>query len=69
MFFLLQTIKVAIEIASATLRHYVLPSPQMWITQLIDFLKVNEFPINGYIPPAVVTELHLNLSNCAVDYR
>lgn len=65
----IKTFKIAIEIAGATLRHYVVPAPQMWISQLIQFLKVNNFPVKGYIPPAVVTELHLNLSNCGIDYR
>lgn len=68
-FFILQTFKIAIEIAGATLRHYIEESPQMWINQLIRFLKVSNYPVKGYIPPAVITELHLNLSNCAIDYR
>ncbi|XP_054715680.1 autophagy-related protein 2 homolog B-like [Uloborus diversus] len=66
---LIKTFKVAIDISDATLRHYTYPVPQIWINQFIDFLKVKDYPVNGYIPAAVVTELHLNLSYCAVDYR
>ncbi|GFY75857.1 autophagy-related protein 2 homolog B [Trichonephila inaurata madagascariensis] len=65
----LKSFKVAIDISDATLRHYMHPSSQMWINQLMDFLKVHDFPVSGYKPSAVVTEFHLNLSNCAIDYR
>ncbi|XP_055954080.1 autophagy-related protein 2 homolog B-like [Argiope bruennichi] len=65
----LKSFKVAIDISDATLRHYMHPSNQMWINQMIDFLKVHDLPVNGYVPSAVVTEFHLNLSNCAIDYR
>ncbi|KAG8189257.1 hypothetical protein JTE90_013785 [Oedothorax gibbosus] len=65
----LKSFKVAIDISDATLRHYMHIGSQMWINQLIDFLKVQDFPVNGYIPSDVVTEFHLNLSNCAIDYR
>ncbi|GBM63346.1 Autophagy-related protein 2 A [Araneus ventricosus] len=65
----LKSFKVAIDISDATLRHYMHPSNQMWINQMIDFLKVHDLPVSGYVPSAVVTEFHLNLSNCAIDYR
>ncbi|XP_035226109.1 autophagy-related protein 2 homolog A-like [Stegodyphus dumicola] len=65
----IKTFKVAMDISSATLRHHTYPVQQLWINQFIDFLKINDYPINGYVPPAIVTELHINLSNCAIDYR
>ncbi|XP_042904044.1 autophagy-related protein 2 homolog B isoform X1 [Parasteatoda tepidariorum] len=66
---LLKSFKVAIDISDATLRHYTYSVPEIWINQMIEFLKVDDFPVNGHVPSAVVTEFHLNLSNCSIDYR
>ena len=38
-----------------------------WITALTEFFTVVEFPVLGYIPPAVLTELHFQLLQCAVE--
>ncbi len=64
-----QTFKTALSVRGGTLRHRFGPAPHSWVRQLSDFFDVVDYPIAGYRPPAVVTELHLNLSGCAVDYR
>ena len=40
---------------------------QDWINAIVDFFTVVEFPVLGYEPPAVLTELHLRLVQCAVE--
>ena len=38
------------------------PSPLPdWLTALQDFFTVVEFPVLGYVPPAVLTEMHFTL--------
>ena len=37
--------------------------------QIIEFLDVKDYPILGYVDPKVITELHVHLWNCAIDYR
>ncbi|CAB3388360.1 Hypothetical predicted protein [Cloeon dipterum] len=65
----LKMIKVATGVRGATLHHRVVPGPQSWLSQMIDMLDVIDYPVPGYLPPRVITELHLHLWNCAVDYR
>ncbi|XP_023222946.1 autophagy-related protein 2 homolog B-like isoform X2 [Centruroides sculpturatus] len=65
----IKTFKVAVGISGATLRHYTTTSPQNWLTQFVDFFDIVDYPVNGYIPPAIITELHLHLWSCAIDYR
>lgn len=40
-----------------------------WFTQLTDCLDVADHPVAGYSAPGILTELHLHLWDCAVDYR
>lgn len=64
-----KTIRVACGINGATLRHYVSPSEHSWLTQLLDFFDVVDYPVKGYDSPQAITELHFNLEDSAVDYR
>lgn len=40
-----------------------------WLTQLLDVLDVLDYPIPGYQPSTVLTEMHVHMMDCAVDYR
>ena len=40
---------------------------QDWITAIVDFLTVEEFPVLGYSPPAVLTEIHCGVLQSAVE--
>lgn len=62
-------IKVAIGIREATLRHKVCNGPSSWFAQLIDFFDVTDYPIAGYDPSSVLSEINVHLWNCSVDYR
>ncbi|CAH1390573.1 unnamed protein product [Nezara viridula] len=64
-----KTICVACGINGATLRHYVSQSEHSWLTQLLDFFDVVDYPVKGYDSPQALTELHFNLEDSAVDYR
>jgi len=63
-----KTFKVAASIKDGTLNHSVWLPNRSWFTQLVDFFDVVDAPIFGYTPSIVVTELHLHLWNCAIDY-
>lgn len=43
--------------------------PNSWISQILDFFDVNDYPITSYQAKDVLTELHLHMWDCAVDYR
>ncbi|XP_031843330.1 autophagy-related 2 [Nomia melanderi] len=65
----IKTFRVAVGISNATLRHRMCTTGTSWFTQLTDCLDVADHPVAGYSPPGILTELHLHLWNCAVDYR
>ncbi|XP_076267231.1 autophagy-related 2 isoform X1 [Rhynchophorus ferrugineus] len=64
-----KAITVSLGLNKATLRHRMSKDSDMWILQLIDFFNVQDYPIPGYIAKDVLTELHFNLWDCAIDYR
>ncbi|CAL8111003.1 unnamed protein product [Orchesella dallaii] len=61
--------KVALGIKGATLHHRLTLPNRSWFTQLTDFFDVLDTPVMGYTPSSVITELHLHLWECAIDYR
>ncbi|KAI8514937.1 Autophagy protein [Branchiostoma belcheri] len=60
---------VAVAVRGGTLRHKVFLQGQHWFTQILDFLDVVDYPILGYTLPHILTELHIHLLGCAIDYR
>lgn len=64
-----KTIKVAVRVSDTTLRHRMAPLRRSWVKQFVDFFDVIDEEVLGYQPLGVVTEFHLTLSNCAIDYR
>nr|CAI5847822.1 unnamed protein product [Callosobruchus analis] len=64
-----KTVQIAIGLNKSTLRHRICNEPNSWITHLIDFFKVHDYPIKSYHSKDVLTELHLHLWDCAIDYR
>ncbi|KAJ8309402.1 hypothetical protein KUTeg_014276 [Tegillarca granosa] len=60
---------VSVGVQGATLRHRMAKTGQSWIFQIMDYLDVKDYDILGYVLPKVLTELHIHLWNCAVDYR
>jgi len=64
-----QTFRVAASLRGATLRHRMCTSNHSWFTQIVDFFDVINYPVHGYVPLEVITELHMHLWDCAVDYR
>nr|CAD7205087.1 unnamed protein product [Timema douglasi] len=63
------TFRVAAGVRGATLRHRMCASNHSWFTQVLDFFDVMDYPVAGYNPPGVITELHVHFWDCAVDYR
>ncbi|XP_060533459.1 autophagy-related protein 2 homolog B isoform X2 [Cylas formicarius] len=65
----IKTVQVSLALNKATLRHRMCREPNTWISHLLDFFNVQDYPIAGYQPKDVLTELHLHLWDCAIDYR
>lgn len=63
-----QTICIALGIEQATLRHRG-DKGIAWLTQLMDVIDVIDYPVLGYTPSTVLSELHVHVFDCAVDYR
>ncbi|GBP70052.1 Autophagy-related protein 2 homolog A [Eumeta japonica] len=59
---------MAIGIEQATLRHRG-NAGIAWLTQLLDVIDVLDYPVPGYTPSTVLTELHVHVWDCAIDYR
>nr|XP_032521556.1 autophagy-related protein 2 homolog A [Danaus plexippus plexippus] len=64
----LKTICIALGIEQATLRHRG-DKGIAWLSQLLDVLDVIDYPVPGYTPSPVLSELHVHVWDCAVDYR
>ena len=41
--------------------------PSVWTEWLAEFFTVVEYPVTGYIPPAILTEMRFDLKHCTVD--
>ncbi|XP_050294529.1 autophagy-related protein 2 homolog A isoform X2 [Anthonomus grandis grandis] len=64
-----KVVTVSLGLNKATLRHKMGQQPNTWISHIIDFFNVQDYPIAGYVAKDVLTELHVHLWDCAVDYR
>ncbi|XP_068618840.1 autophagy-related protein 2 homolog A [Battus philenor] len=64
----LKTICIALGIEQATLRHRG-DKGIAWLSQFMDVLDVLDYPVPGYTPSIVLSELHVHVWDCAVDYR
>ncbi|XP_022329168.2 autophagy-related protein 2 homolog B-like [Crassostrea virginica] len=60
---------VAVGVTGASLRHKMAESDMSWISQMMNFMDVKDYDILGYVTPKILTELHVHLWDCAVDYR
>ncbi|XP_044746359.1 autophagy-related protein 2 homolog B [Coccinella septempunctata] len=65
----IKTVQIALGLNKSTLHHRMTAEPNSWISQLIDFFKVTDFPISGYKSRDVLSEFHLHTWDCAIDYR
>ncbi|XP_022818068.1 autophagy-related protein 2 homolog A isoform X1 [Spodoptera litura] len=63
-----KSIVIALGIEQATLR-YRGDKGISWLTQLMDIIDVIDYPVPGYTPSTVMSELHVHVVDCAVDYR
>lgn len=60
---------IAAAVRGGTLRHKKFRSGESWIDQVMELLNLTDYPIEGYTMPEVLTDLHFELTGCAVDYR
>lgn len=65
----IKRLKITAGIHYATLRYIPSSSALYWLNQLIDFLDVVDYPIEGYKPFSVLSEMQLHLFDCAIDFR
>lgn len=65
----LKRVKISAGIQVASLKYNSSLSEHFWLTQLMDMFDVKEDIIPGYTPYTNLTEFHLHLWDCAVDYR
>lgn len=60
---------LSVAVSGGTLNHRIVQSGHSWLTQVMAFMAIDDYPITGYTFPTVMTTLHLHLWGCAVDYR
>ncbi|XP_074042301.1 autophagy-related 2 isoform X2 [Leptinotarsa decemlineata] len=62
-------IQISLGLNKSTLRYRMIQEPNSWFSQLLDFFTLADYPILNYWAKDVLTEMHLHLWNCAIDYR
>ena len=65
----LKRTKVSVGVQMATLKHNTTLPEHLWLTQLMDMFDIKEDIVPGYNPYTNLTEFHLHLWDCAIDYR
>ncbi|XP_023297749.2 autophagy-related protein 2 homolog A [Lucilia cuprina] len=65
----IKRIKITAGIHYTTLRYNPSSPSLYWLNQLIDFLDVVDYPIEGYKAFSVLSEMQLHLWDCAIDFR
>lgn len=61
-----KTINLGMLLSEASLLSNV-STPPVLIDWLAEFFTVVEYPVTGYIPPAILTEMHFDVQHCTVD--
>lgn len=65
----LKRIKISVGVQLATVKHNPTLPEHLWLTQLMDMFDIKEDIVPGYTPYTNLTEFHLHLWDCAIDYR
>lgn len=65
----IKEILFSLGLRRCTLRHRMLSSKQLWLTQITNFFDVKDDPVLGFSTPTVVTVFHTHVSEGAIDYR
>lgn len=66
----MKRLRLAAVVHTATLKHNnPTIAEQSWLMELMDMFDVLDYPIPGYKPNGVITEMHIHLWDCAIDYR
>lgn len=65
----LKRIKISVGVQLATVKHNSTLPEHLWLTQLMDMFDIKEDIVPGYTPYTNLTEFHLHLWDCAIDYR
>ncbi|RZC41089.1 autophagy-related protein 2 A -like protein, partial [Asbolus verrucosus] len=64
-----KNVSVAAGFNKVTLRHRTCNEPNSWISQLLDFFNVKDYPVPGYQAKEILTELFVHFWDSAIDYR
>lgn len=65
----IKRLKITAGIKNMCLRYIPMSPSYFWLNQLLDFLDVMDYPIEGYEPFSVISEMQLHLWDCAIDFR
>ncbi|XP_075148411.1 autophagy-related 2 [Haematobia irritans] len=65
----IKRLKITAGIKNTALRYIPMSPSYFWLNQLLDFLDVTDFPIEGYEPFSVISEMQLHLWDSAIDFR
>lgn len=65
----LKRVKISMGVQVVTLHHSAALPEHLWLTQLMDMFDVKDDIVPGYTPYTNLTEFHLHLWDCAIDYR
>ena len=62
-------VRLSLGVQNTTLKHNSTLSEHSWLTQIMDMFDIKDYPVPGFFPHTVLTELHVHLWDVSVDYR
>ncbi|CAO1344881.1 unnamed protein product [Diamesa serratosioi] len=62
-------IRLSLGVQNTTLKHNSSLAEHSWLTQIMDMFDIKDYPVPGFFPLTVLTELHVHLWDVSVDYR
>ena len=62
-----KTVHLAFNLFEASLGLETLLSAPSWVEWLQDFFVVVDYPVEGYKPPAILTEMQFKLERCSLE--
>ena len=62
-------VRLSLGVQNTTLKHNSTLPEHSWLTQIMDMFDIKDYPVPGFYPNTVLTELHIHLWDISIDYR
>lgn len=62
-------VRLSLGVQNASLKHNSTLPEHSLLTQIMDMFDIKDYPVPGFYPNTVLTELHIHLWDISIDYR